>query len=81
MEQVVTKEKHPGRAASGKRLVEWNRNNKKSFRNLKKRDLRNLLNLLRKSLKSPQVRLYTLVVVPSLLLSVQQQCGTFCAKR
>ena len=31
MDATVTKEKHPGRVASGKRLVEWNRNNKKSL--------------------------------------------------
>ena len=31
MEQVVTKEKHPGRVASGKKLVEWNRKNKKKL--------------------------------------------------
>ena len=29
MDATVTREKHPGRVASGKRLVEWNRNNNK----------------------------------------------------
>lgn len=54
MDATVTREKHPGRVASGKRLVEWNRNNNKKGLQEPKEEAKN--DPIQESAQEPQVK-------------------------